>query len=855
MTKVAATPMASADVVPQMPSEKAHREPLRSTEACRTEARRTEARRTEARRFSRSSVLPHAFTPRRVGIDRRSLRVLLVAVGALLLGCEDFGHGKPPVGDGGATSEAGSAGSGGTSSSGTGGASGNTSGSNTAVQGGTSFGSTTALSVGGIMSAAGGSGASGATNIGGTRSEAGSGAISGGSGGVSAGGTKASTSGGTSFQSVGGASTGGTKTSTSGGTSAGGAGGTRVTTGGSSAGGASAGGATGSIPVVLPAYQLEALDRGLVAIQSSTGIYVGWRMLGSEYDEASPTRTSYDVYRDGLRIASVSDSTNYVDAEGAAASLYSVHVVIDGEDRGASAEAPVWNESFLSIPLSVPSGGVTDRVATGQTDAAYTYDASDGSTADLNGDGRLDIVLKWEPTNSRDNSVGGFTGNTLLDAYELDGTFLFRIDLGRNIRSGAHYTQFVVYDFDGDGRAEIAVKTAPGTKDGTGAYLHLGPAASDTDDADYRNDYGYVLTGPEYLTVFDGLTGAELTTVNFEIPRGTVSDWGDGYGNRVDRFLASAAFVSDTGVGQNASGRPSILMARGYYTRATVTAWNYREGVLARLWTYDSAAATVGSAAGQGAHSMVVADVDDDGAQEVIYGAATIDSTGGFKCSTGFGHGDALHVTDLIPARPGLEVFMPHENKAGPSYDVRDANTCEVIVQGPVRNADTGRGVAADILPGNEGAEIWASGSTLLSATTGLSLGSVPTSVNFLLWWDGDESRELLDKVTISKYGAGPLLTCATCASNNGTKATPVLTADLLGDWREEVIWRAADNSALLLFTTPIETTRRIYTLMHDAQYRMQVSSQQTGYNQPPHPSFVIGNGMGTPPMPRIMTR
>jgi hypothetical protein len=630
------------------------------------------------------------------------------------------------------------------------------------------------------------------------------------------------------------------------------AGGTRASSNGGTAG--TSGGTTGAT-TSLPKYQLEALDRGLVALPGPSGVYVGWRLLGSEYDEAAPARTSYDVYRDGNWVARVTDSTNYVDPEGTSASVYAVSAVIDGLVQGTSSEVPVWSEPYLSIPLRVPLGGVTERVATGQTDSAYTYDASDGSTADLDGDGRLDIVLKWEPTNARDNSLGGFTGNTLLDAYGLDGSFLFRIDLGRNIRSGAHYTQFVVYDFDGDGRAEIAVKTAPGTKDGTGAYLHLGPAAYDLDDADYRNDYGYVLTGPEYLTVFDGLTGAELATVNFEIPRGNVTDWGDGYGNRVDRFLASAAFLSDLGVGQNASGRPSILMARGYYTRATLTAWNYRDGVLSKLWTHDSATSNGDSAVGQGAHSMAVADVDGDGAQEIIYGAATIDSNGAFKCSTGFGHGDALHVTDLVPSRAGLEVFMPHESKTGPSYDVRDADTCVVIVQGPVRGLDTGRGVAADITPDNDGAEFWASGSTLLSATSGLSVGATPSSINFLLWWDADESRELLDKVTISKYGGITLLNCATCSSNNGTKATPVLTADLLGDWREEVVWRAADNSALLLYTTTLETTRRIYTLMHDAQYRMQVSSQQTGYNQPPHTSFAIGSGMASPPAPRIMTR
>jgi len=578
-------------------------------------------------------------------------------------------------------------------------------------------------------------------------------------------------------------------------------------------------------------------------------------MLGTEYDALAPSRVSYNLYRDGALVASVTNSTNYLDPQGTLAVTYAVAAVIDNVEQPVSPSSSVWAQNNLSIPIQMPPGKITDRVATNQVDANYTYEANDGSTADLDGDGRLDMVLKWDPTNSKDNSLTGFTGNVFMDAYKLDGTKLWRLDLGRNIRAGAHYTQFVVYDFNGDGKAEVVMKTAPGTKDGAGNYLHLGPAASDDDTVDYRDANGYVLSGPEYLTVFDGTTGAELATDNFDVPRGDVVAWGDSYGNRVDRFLASAGFVSDTGVGKSASGRPSILMARGYYTRATVTAWNYRDGKLAKLWTYDSNVPASVSAAGQGAHHMVVADVDEDGAQEIVYGAATIDSNGCIKCSTTLGHGDALHVTDLVPSRPGLEVFMPHESTTGPSYDLRDARTCEILVQGPIRGADTGRGVAGDISASNFGAEMWATGTTLLSASTGTSIGSVPTAYNFLIWWDADETRELLDGITISKYGTGTLLTGTGSSSNNGTKATPVLVADMLGDWREEVVWRKSDNSALLLYTTTDLTSRRIYTLMHDPQYRMHVTSQQTGYNQPPHPSFHIGSNMAAPPTPHIVLR
>lgn len=614
-------------------------------------------------------------------------------------------------------------------------------------------------------------------------------------------------------------------------------------------GGGSSGGGGGGDTAASGHYQMEDLDRGVVAVKVSDGVYVGWRMQGHEYSASNPGAITYDVHRDGAKIASVADSTNYLDASGSASSTYTVRAVVNGVQRADSEKASTWAQNYLRIPLQIPSGGTIPGNCSNAGET-YTYSANDASPGDVDGDGQYEIVLKWDPSNAKDNSQSGCTGDAHLDAYKLDGTRLWRIDLGRNIRAGAHYTQFVVYDFDGDGKAELSVKTAPGTKDGTGAYLHQGPAASADHSADYRNASGYILTGPEYLTVFNGETGAELSTVAFDVPRGTVSTWGDSYGNRVDRFLASSAFVSDSG-GQAASGRPSFIMARGYYTRATLTAWNWRDGKLSEVWRADSDAGT--AYAGQGAHSMAVADVDGDGAQEVIYGASTIDSDGTRKCSTGFGHGDALHVGDLVPSRSGLEVFLPHEGGTQPSYDVHDANTCQVIAKGPVTGSDTGRGVADDIFAGSAGGEVWTNTSGgLFSATSGANVGSLPGSVNFLIWWDGDETRELANNVSISKYGGGTLLSCSQCASNNGTKSTPALTADLLGDWREEIVWREVDSSALRLYTTTAVTNRRIYTLMHDPQYRMQVTSQQTAYNQPPHPSFHIGSGMAAPPVPDI---
>jgi rhamnogalacturonan endolyase len=700
--------------------------------------------------------------------------------------------------------------------------------------------------------------AAGGKSSGGRAGTPGSGGSAGGpsagNGGVS--GSSVATSGGSSAA---GASTAGAEAS-GGASIRGGApatGGVSMTGGSPASGGATAGAC--SATSANGHFQMEDLNRGLVAVRAGNANYVGWRMLGWEYDRDAPERIAYNLYRDGEKLATVTDSTNYLDQGAAATAAYSVSLVIEGSECQQSPAVTPWQREYLSIPLTPPPAGATPS-------GSYNYDSAtvqrsngsvnDGSPGDVDGDGQYEIFVIWEPSNAQDNSKAGHTGPVYLDCYTLAGTRLWRLNLGPNVRAGAHYTQFVVYDFDGDGRAEVALRTAPGARDASGEYLSKGPAQNDNDSMDYRNADGYVLSGPEYLTVFDGATGVELTTTDFAIARGSASAWGDDYGNRVDRFLASAAFVSDGGTNGKGSGRPSILMARGYYTRATVSAWNYRDGKLARIWTADSQSAGSAALAGQGAHSMAVADVDGDEAQEVVYGAAMIQSDGSFGCSTGLGHGDALHVGDFIPSRPGLEVFMPHEDTDQETWDIRDAKSCEVLFSSGVTGSDNGRGVAGDILAENPGAEFWsASDGNLKSASSGASLGAKPSAINFLLWWDADELRELEDGTSIYKAGGMMVGGCSACMSNNHTKATPTLTADLFGDWREEIIWRTPDSSELRVFTTTAVTSRRLYTLMHDPQYRMQVSSEQTAYNQPPHPSFHLGAGMQAPPKPNLHLR
>ncbi len=610
---------------------------------------------------------------------------------------------------------------------------------------------------------------------------------------------------------------------------------------------------------------MENLGRGVVAVRSTTtDVFVSWRLLGTD-----PSDTSFNLYRSTgggdavlLNATPILNTTYFVDqsADLTQMNSYFVRAVVFGLEQPPSAsfalppDAPV--RVYLRLPLQVPPGGTTP------VGEAYSYSPNDSSVGDLDGDGEYEIVVKWEPSNAKDNSQAGYTGNVYLDAYKLDGTRLWRIDLGRNIRAGAHYTQFQVYDLDGDGKAEVACKTADGTIDGVGGII--GDA-----NADHRNSAGYILQGPEFLTVFDGLTGAALATASYVVPRGNVNNWGDNNGNRVDRFLAGIAYLD----GQ----RPSLIMCRGYYTRAVIAAWNWRDGAFTNIWTFDTGdTGTPNPNAawrGQGNHNLSIGDVDQDGKDEIMYGAAAIDDNGTGLFSTGLGHGDALHMSDMDPDRPGLEVFQPHESPVsyGPNgAEFRDARTGALIF-GVQASGDIGRGLALDVDPRFRGYEMWASGNTggmytaqqstpnSVLGPRGVQIAATKPSINFGVWWDGDLLRELLDGTSISKWNwlagnATSLLSDTGISSNNGTKATPALSADLFGDWREEVIWRESGNAALRIYTTTIPTTFRFYTLMHDRQYREAIAWQNTGYNQPPHPSFFFGDGMATPPAPNIVT-
>jgi len=614
----------------------------------------------------------------------------------------------------------------------------------------------------------------------------------------------------------------------------------------------------------------ERLDRGVVAIRDHQKVIVSWRLLKTD----DPNQT-FDVYRNGQKLsASKTGGTFYVDESPLSGDV--VYEVWGGSKNGSytlKADAP---EGYIPIPIEKPADGVTPS---GQP---YFYIANDASVGDVDGDGQYEIILKWDPSNAHDNAHDGFTGPTLFDCYRLDGKRLWRIDMGRNIRSGAHYVPFMVYDFDGDGKAELMVRTSDGTTDGLGNVI--GDATADyrhgvmeaqarqaegqmspqeerpfnrrEEWARYNNGKrpmtGRILTGNEYITVFDGLTGRALDTKPYIPERGNLNDWGDEYANRSDRFLAGVAYLD----GIHASG----IFCRGYYTRSVIAAWDWDGHELKTHWVFDTNDPEWTNYAGQGNHNLRVADVDGDGCDEITYGSMAIDHDGRGLYNTGMGHGDALHLMVFDPSSDRLQVWDCHENRRDGS-DFRDAATGKVIFQIP-STSDVGRCMAADIDPTNPGLEMWSSDSHGIRNIKGevvystqdpsdpqhqrhLRLNGQPLSVNFGIWWDGDLLRELLDHETVSKYDweNHQIMTVQRFDGqfNNGTKSNPCLSADILGDWREEVLIRNRESTELRLYVSTIPTNHRIPCLMEDIPYRLSVASENTGYNQPPEPGFYLG--------------
>lgn len=604
-----------------------------------------------------------------------------------------------------------------------------------------------------------------------------------------------------------------------------------------------------SQPSYSDSIMIEKLGRGIAAVRSvGNKIFISWRYLASDSENIA-----FNIYRNGEMINKVpiKDKTHYIDEYDLQKdALYEISPV---GNNGTTAKGQYLlpagsGYGYIEIPLDQPTGGITPD------GRPYIYSAGDASIGDVDGDGEYEIILKWDPSNAKDNAHDGYTGNVLCDCYRLTGEKLWRIDLGPNIRAGAHYTQFMVYDLDGDNKAEVVMRTADGTIDGIGQiigdafadYRLIGDTATRIQSPQpSRRQWrptpamqGRIVSGNEYLTVFSGQTGEALYTTDYVPQRGNVQDWGDNRANRSDRFLACIAYLDGI--------HPSVVMCRGYYTRTVLAAFDWDGTQLTQRWVFDSYRPEWKDYSGQGNHNLRVGDVDSDGCDEIVYGSCTIDHDGRGLYSTGLGHGDALHMTAFYPDSATLQVWACHENRRDGST-LRDARTGRIIHQ-YLSNQDVGRCMAADIDPRHPGVEMWSLASGGIRNLKGEITASQVKglSTNMAVWWDGDLLRELLDGTRVSKYiwtgdSCAVLTSFEGCARINGTKSNPCLHGDILGDWREEVLLRTQDNQALRLYISTIPTAYRFHTFMHDPVYRISVATQNVAYNQPTQTGFYMG--------------
>ena len=588
-------------------------------------------------------------------------------------------------------------------------------------------------------------------------------------------------------------------------------------------------------PVIsLQPRKMEKIDRGLIAIRSGSSNYIGWRLFGTD-----PENIAFNVYRGSIKINSspITGSTNFVDNVGSTSSTYSITAVIDTQEIEFSNTVSVNTDPFYSIDMQRVPG-----------DTDWSYELNDCAVGDLDGDGIYEIVAKRFSSERDEYPV--------IEAYKLDGTFLWRINLGPNHLSMPEINP-IVYDFDSDGYAEVALRTCEGMTDFSG--ITIGDTNSDG-ITDYRSfgyeGDGFIDAGPEFLSVFDGRTGIELDRTDY-IPRVALSQWGDTYGHRANKFHMVVAYLDGY--------KPSLVICRGIYGLTKLEGWNFRDGKLSKLWHFNSDQWP--GYASQGNHNLSVGDVDSDGKDEIVYGGMCVDHDGTGLYTTALGHGDAIHLGDMLPDRPGLEVWRCIETNLG-GATLTDAGTGEILID-HYSEGDIGRCGAAHIDSRFPGYQVWSYAADGTYNADGALLSTTRCgNMNFFAWWTGDLQRELLDAV--GGTGSNPILnkwngngvdryisfynipTAYSTASNNYSKGNPCLSGDILGDWREEILLRSSDNTKLRIFVSTEVSDYRMYTLMHDPQYRLAMAWQCCGYNQPPHPGFYIGAGMSDPPVPYI---
>ena len=571
------------------------------------------------------------------------------------------------------------------------------------------------------------------------------------------------------------------------------------------------------------------LTRGLIVACSDKGALISFRSLDSD-----DKNTSFKLYKNNelIHTFKYEDATTYLDKEYSKNDKYYLYVIKNNITVDKYDVELYFNNinsyksgAYFDIPLDVPI-----------SDNDIIYSPNDCVFYDVDGDGLYEVILKWEPSDSKDNSIRGFTSNVYIDCYRLNGEKLWRIDLGKNIRAGASYTQMLVYDYDNDGKGEMILKVADGTIDGLGNIIGK-------KDIDNRNEKGIIIKGNEYLALFDALDGKVLDVIDYDPKRGNVSSWGDDYGNRSERFLATNAYLDGI--------NPSAVVIRGHYRDIVAVSYNVKNKKLVKKWKFDSRKDKNLNI--EGNHQVMPSDVDKDGKDEIVFGSFVLDDDGSLLHNSHLGHGDALHVGEFDLDNDDLEILMCHEEKdVNYGVSLRNARTGDIIHKFD-GEFDTGRCLIDNFISSNKGSELVGSHDYLVYDTKGNRIGDftndnliinndVLEDINFLIYWDGELDRELLNNTHIYKYGEDFMFIGDDVKSINGTKKTPSLSADLFGDWREEVVFPTNDNKKLRIFTTTYETKYKVLSLMQNRQYRMQVNAQNVGYNQPAHLDYYLNN-------------
>ena len=602
--------------------------------------------------------------------------------------------------------------------------------------------------------------------------------------------------------------------------------------------------------------KIDKLDRGLVAMKVSNGIFLSWRVLGEEYYDVS-----YNVYRDGELITPTPLSvSNYTDRSGGISNKYTVEAVWTGSSQSDLIDrqrevlslgtqcAPVtpWSSSYKEIKLT-------------HEGIASTLVPNDACCADMDGDGELEILMKFDNLSEMEQSYpnNGPTINgkvtheySIFEVLKQDGTRLWWVNCGPNMGDFQNNEQNIVaYDWDGDGKAEAVMRAADGT------VIHMANGETYTvgnSSVNVRGTTGggvnwFVTTDGEYLVYMNGETGEPYQCIPYPLKRLEAGEnietaWNNRWdgGHRCSKHFFGAPYLDGR--------KPSIFLARGIYTRHKMIAYDVDPEThkLVVRWTWYNN--TNGPWKGQGYHNYAIADVDMDGRDEIIFGSMVIDDNGKGLSTTGLGHGDAEHVGDLNPYIHGLEIYACLEDNPGNNY--RDATTSKIYHR-YIAGSDDGRAMAGNFtneFPGGLGCSAREGAISTITGEAVSGLGTTGVNTNFRIYWDGDLCEETFNYLNgkntegcVAKYGSwSPIYTCEGSMTNNDTKGTPCYQGDILGDWREEIIMRTANNN-IRIYSTPTATKWRNYTLWHDHQYRNSMVWQMCGYNQPPHVSYFLG--------------